>query len=56
LPLSYSQIISSVLELESGQLAKIAMDPKGSHVLDSLFTSGTVGDKNKDKVVQKLKV
>jgi len=50
-----ARVISSFMEMEGPALSKLAQDPKGSHLVDTVFQSSTIGEKNKEKLLQKLK-
>lgn len=50
------QATSSLLEMEATSLIKLTMDPKGSHIIDAFFKSSTIGEKNKEKLLNKFKV
>jgi hypothetical protein len=45
-----------MMEIEAESLCKLASDPKGSHIVETFFQSTTIGEKNKEKVLLKLKV
>jgi len=49
------KVVKGILELETRKAVKLALDPKGSHIIDSYFKSSTVGDKNKEKLLLKYK-
>jgi hypothetical protein len=53
---SFMQIITAFFDMEALKLSRIAEDPKGSYVMDAFFKSQTVGEKNKEKLLLKLKV
>jgi len=50
------QIITAVSDMDGSKLSKIAQDPKGSYVIDAFFKSDAVNEKNKEKLLLKLKV
>ncbi|XP_046550150.1 nucleolar protein 9-like isoform X2 [Haliotis rubra] len=48
-------VVTSLLELKPAELKLVASDRCGSHVIDIFFESGTVGEKMKDSLLQKMK-
>ncbi|KAL1115354.1 hypothetical protein AAG570_007384 [Ranatra chinensis] len=49
------KVINSLLSTDANELCDILCDPKGSHVVDNYTTSEYVGEKSRERLVNKLK-
>lgn len=50
------QVINSLLDMNIGDLKTVLTDPKGSHVMDAFMKSEYVGEKSRDRMINKLQV
>ncbi|XP_076064919.1 nucleolar protein 9 [Oratosquilla oratoria] len=48
------KIVSSILAMKDAELAAVAMDPRGSHIIDAFLESTFVGEKKREKLLFKL--
>lgn len=48
--------VSSILSMPTNELEKVFCDPKGSHIVDSYMKSQYIGEKNREKLIRKMKV
>ncbi|KAF8781793.1 Nucleolar protein 9 like protein [Argiope bruennichi] len=49
------KVVNSILNMKPQQLGYLACHIQGCHVLNAFFSSSTVGEKSKDKLIQSLK-
>lgn len=50
------QAVSSLLDMNTGDLKSVLTDQKGCHVMDAFMKSEFVGEKSRDKIIKKLQV
>jgi len=50
------QAVNSLLDMNTGDLKSVLTDQKGCHVMDAFMKSEFVGEKSKDKIIEKLQV
>lgn len=51
-----SKIVNSILNMQAGDVKNLFSNSMGSHIVDSFVRSSFVGEKNKEKLIKKLKV
>ena len=50
------KIVASLLEMDNSELRELLCDSCGSHVMDAFVSAEFVGEKSREKLIQKLQV